>query len=236
MFLKNNLKHLIAIILIFLIALGTSFLIKPENFTKRNLIVDYKFTNYYLTTPGYIHGYLNIIMPILQSDQYFVIDEVLISDDCKMLKTDVNAFTIINRPHNTYRAELFTNKIVSNKDLDICFKSFMKEMNMYTKKLFTEMLTADIELLEGSIKTYEQLLSDDKLFQKKYETLPIILKSKQDKEKIFSITKFLNEVNNSPTLFVISKKHSSFIVTQRVIFGILFFFTYCYIFHISKFL
>ena len=72
-------------------------------------------------------------MPILQSDQYFVIDEVLISDDCKMLKTEMNAFTIINRPHNTYRAELFTNKIVSNKDLDICFKSFMKEMNMYKK-------------------------------------------------------------------------------------------------------
>ena len=88
----------------------------------------------------------------------------------------------MNRLHNTHRAELFTNKIVSNKD-DICFKSFMKETNSI-QKLFTEMLTADIELLEGSIKTYEQLLSDDKPFQK-YETLPIILKSKQDKEKFF---------------------------------------------------
>ena len=60
---------------------------------------------------------------------------------------------------------------------------------MYTKKLFTEMLTADIELLEGSIKTYEQLLSDDKLFQKNMN-LPIILKSKQDKEKFFPLQSF----------------------------------------------
>ena len=35
MFLKNNLKNLIAIILIFLIALGTSFLIKLENLQKK---------------------------------------------------------------------------------------------------------------------------------------------------------------------------------------------------------
>jgi len=222
MFLKKYLNNFVAIVLIFFISLGSTFLIKSEFFTKKSLVVEYKFENYYLTSPGFIHGYLNIVMPIIYSDQFVVRDQIKNSKECEFLDKEINSFTIIDRPHKTYRAELFSNKNVLNKDLDDCFNSYLKAMNDQKNMLFQRILSSDIELLQGSLEIYETMLEDQDLFEKKAEILSIILKAKQDREQIFYIKKFLNFVDKSNAVYVINKRYSSFTLNQKDIFMALF--------------
>ncbi len=222
MFLKKYLKHIVAIILIFFIALGSSFLIKSEFFSKRSLIVEYKYKNYYLSSPHFIHGYLRIVEPILFSDQFSIRDEVVNSEGCEFLDKEVNSFTIVNRPHKKYRAEIFSNKRIKDKDLDVCFNSFLSAMENRKNDIFKRILNSDIELLEGSLKYYENMLNDQDLFEKKFESIDIVLRAKKDREEVFYIKRFLNHVNKTNVIYILNKKYLSYSLSQRVIFIALF--------------
>ena len=218
MFLKKNLNIIVAIVLIFFVSLGSTFLIKTEFFTKKSLVVEYQFENYYLSSPGFIHGYLRIVKPIIYSDQFVIRDQIINTKECEFLDKEINSFTIVERPYETFRAELFSNKNVLNKNLDDCFNAFLKAMNDRTKTLFQRILNSDIELLEGSLEIYETMLQDTGLFEKKLETLDIILKTKQDREEIFYIKKFLNYVDKNNAVYIITKGYNSFTLNKKTIF------------------
>lgn len=218
MFLKKNPNIIVAIVLIFFVSLGSTFLIKTEFFTKKSLVVEYQFENYYLSSPGFIHNYLNIVMPIIYSDQFVIRDQIINTKECEFLDKEINSFTIVDRPYKTFRAELFSNKNVLNKNLDDCFNAFLKAINDRKKSLFQRILNSDIELLEGSLEIYETMLQDTDLFEKKLETLDIILKTKQDREEIFYIKKFLNYVDKNNAVYIITKGYNSFTLNKKIIF------------------